>query len=67
MNKGMAIFGLFSFLTFLALLILSLLGQALDKSFENDDARIRQHKAQIYISATDQALIDWTKQSNESK
>ena len=59
MNRTIAIASLFSFLAFLALLIFALLGKAVDKSIENDDARIRQHKAQIYISATDQAIIDW--------
>lgn len=59
MNRTITIASLFSFLAFLALLIFALLGKAVDKSFENDDARIREHKAQLYISATDQAIIDW--------
>lgn len=61
MNRFASTLILFALLAVLAMAIFALVPKAIDKSIANEDARIQEHKAQIYISAADQAVIDWSK------
>lgn len=56
---------IFALLTMLLIAIFAILPKAIDKSIANDEAQIQEHKAQIYISAADQMVIDWTKEGTK--